>query len=47
MLYQLSPFDAFSFALATCCVVLVGALAAFLPAWKAAKVDPMVALRYE
>jgi len=47
MLYQLSPFDALSFALATCCVVLVGALAAFLPAWKAAKVDPMVALRYE
>jgi predicted permease len=47
MLYQLSPFDSLSFVLATCCVALVGAIAAFLPAWQAAKVDPMVALRYE
>ena len=47
MLYQLSPFDALSFVLATCSIVIVGALAAFLPAWKAANVDPMVALRYE
>jgi predicted permease len=47
MLYQLSPFDPLSFVLATCCVALVGAAAAFLPAWRAANVDPMVALRYE
>jgi ABC-type antimicrobial peptide transport system permease subunit len=47
MLYQLSPFDPLSFVLATCCVALVGAVAAFLPAWRAANVDPMVALRYE
>jgi len=47
MLYQLSPLDRVSFALATGCVVMVGAIAAFLPAWRAAKIEPMVALRYE
>jgi ABC-type antimicrobial peptide transport system permease subunit len=47
MLYQLSPFDPLSFVFATCCVALVASVAAFLPAWRAAKVDPMVALRYE
>jgi ABC-type antimicrobial peptide transport system permease subunit len=43
----LSPLDRVSFALATGCVVMVGAVAAFLPAWRAAKIEPMVALRYE
>jgi hypothetical protein len=47
MLYELSPFDPPSFLVATGCVALVAGLAAFLPAWRAAKVDPMVALRYE
>lgn len=40
MLYQVSPLDAVSFGLATCCVVGVGCIAAFLPSWRAAKVDP-------
>ena len=47
MLYQMSAIDPLSFALAICCVAFVGSLAAFLPAWRAAKVDPLVALRYE
>jgi ABC-type antimicrobial peptide transport system permease subunit len=47
MLYELSPFDPFSFASAIGCVAFVGGVAAFLPAWRAARVDPMVALRYE
>jgi predicted permease len=47
MLYEVSDFDAVSFALAVCSIALVGSLAAFLPARRAAKVDPMVALRYE
>jgi predicted permease len=47
MLYQLSPFDPPSFVLAVCSIAVVGSVAAFLPAWRAAKLDPMVALRYE
>ena len=47
MLYQVSNFDALSFVLAVCAIALVGGVAAFLPARRAAKVDPMVALRYE
>ncbi|MGD0268870.1 MAG: ABC transporter permease [Candidatus Sulfotelmatobacter sp.] len=47
MLYELSPFDPSSFLVATACVALVASVAAFLPAWRAAKVDPIVALRYE
>jgi predicted permease len=47
MLYELSPFDSASFVLAVCSIALVGSVAAFIPAWRAGKVDPMVALRYE
>lgn len=47
MLYQLSPFDPLSFALSVCSIALVGTLAAFIPAHRASKVDPMLALRYE
>jgi ABC-type antimicrobial peptide transport system permease subunit len=47
MLYEVSDFDAVSFALAVCSIALVGSIAAFVPARRASKVDPMVALRYE
>jgi predicted permease len=47
MLFGLSPSDPVTIALAATILVGVGAFAAFLPARRAAKVDPMVALRYE
>ena len=47
MLYKLSPFDPASFAIAAGCILLVASAAAYVPARRAAKVVPMVALRYE
>lgn len=47
MLYRLSPFDAMSFALAIAAMLLVSAAAAFMPARRAASIEPMQALRNE
>jgi predicted permease len=47
MLYELSDFDPVSFALAVCSIAIVASIAASVPARRAARVDPMVALRYE
>ena len=47
MLYQVSPVDPIAFTLAPAMLVATGLFACWLPARRAAKVDPMVALRNE
>jgi putative ABC transport system permease protein len=47
MLYGVKPLDPVVLAAACCLIGLTGTLAAYIPARRAAKVDPMVALRYE
>ncbi|MPY87816.1 MAG: FtsX-like permease family protein [Luteitalea sp.] len=47
LLYEVQPFDLWSLALPVGSLLCAGALAAVLPARRAARVDPVVALRYE
>jgi ABC-type antimicrobial peptide transport system permease subunit len=47
MLYQMSPFDPVSFALAIAAMIVVSACAALVPARRAASIEPMQALRTE
>ena len=47
MLFGLAPTDVTTLTVATLVMALVSALAGFLPARRASRVDPMVALRYE
>jgi ABC-type antimicrobial peptide transport system permease subunit len=47
LLYEVKPHDAWSFSIAAVLMAIVGAAAAWIPARRAAKVDPMVALRTE
>jgi ABC-type antimicrobial peptide transport system permease subunit len=47
MLYGVSPTDPPTFTVAGCLMLLVAAIAAFIPARRATKVDPIVALRHE
>jgi ABC-type antimicrobial peptide transport system permease subunit len=46
-LYGITPTDALTFALCAGLLGAVAAMASLIPARRAAKVDPMVALRYD
>jgi ABC-type lipoprotein release transport system permease subunit len=47
MLYGLKPHDPLTLTIAAVALTIVAALAAFLPAHRAAGLDPMAALREE
>jgi ABC-type antimicrobial peptide transport system permease subunit len=47
LLYELSPTDPIAFAASAMVLLSVAAIAAYIPARRAARVDPIVALRYE
>jgi ABC-type antimicrobial peptide transport system permease subunit len=47
MLFGLGGTDPWTLAAATATLVAAGVVAGFAPAWRASRVDPMVALRYE
>jgi ABC-type antimicrobial peptide transport system permease subunit len=47
LLFQLSPTDFRTMVAATSALVIIAVFASYVPAWRASRVDPMVALRHE
>jgi ABC-type antimicrobial peptide transport system permease subunit len=47
LLFGLTPRDAAPLLASACLLATVAGLASFAPAWRASRVDPMIALRHE
>jgi ABC-type antimicrobial peptide transport system permease subunit len=47
LLFELKSYDPFSLMAAAALLIVIAAIASFLPARRASRLDPMAALRYE
>jgi ABC-type lipoprotein release transport system permease subunit len=47
LLFDVSPTDPPTFALIVVLLTAVALLACWIPAWRATKVDPLIAIKYE